>query len=244
MSIFTNALKLVKSHSPEILTALGVTGVFTTSYLAGKASYAASEIVRAQETEPADRKERFKEHLRLTWKLYIPTGISGAVTVGCIIGASKATGRRTAAAVAAYSITEKAFSEYKEKVVEELGKGKDQKIRDAIVQDHISKDPYTSREVIITGGGNVLCCELLTHRYFRSDMESLKKAVNEINWRINRDIFITMDEFYDLIGLPHTSASDKNGWDSNKQLDLSYSHAISEDGEPCLTFEYNYYKIL
>ncbi len=63
------------------------------------------------------------------------------MTIVCIVGSSKAGGRRTTAAVAAYSLTERAFSEYKEKVVEQIGKGQEQKIRDEIVQDQVDKKP-------------------------------------------------------------------------------------------------------
>lgn len=251
MKLNRNSLSKVgqglKSNSPEILTALGVAGVFTTSYLTGKASYKASRIIAEEEQQGElfeDRKDRIKERIRLTWKLYVPAAISGVVTTGCIIGASKANSKRTAAAVTAYSLTKKAFDEYTEKVVEEVGKGKEQKIRDGIAQDHVSAEPPVTREVIITSGGNVLCCELYTHRYFRSDMESLRRAQNDINMQVVNQLYVTLDEFYDLVGLPHTSVSDKMGWDSEQLMDLRISGTISESGEPCLAFEYNYVKPL
>lgn len=229
--------QLVKSNIPEILTALGVSGVITTSYLAGKASY---KVARDEDAPPwMSNKEKIKRH----WKLYIPTAVSGTLTIGCIIGASKATGRRTAAAVTAYSLTERAFSEYREKVVEEIGKGKEQKIRDQIVQDHIYANPVAPG-VIVGGSGPVLCCELFTHRYFRSEMEALKRAENEINHKIVHQLYVTLDDFYDILGLAHTTNSGNLGWDSNKLLELKFSTVLSESNEPCIAFEYNYTKPL
>lgn len=242
-TVIHNALKMVKSNSPEILTALGVSGVITTSYLAGKASFKAAELVADNENPNADedrnRREIFLDRARYTWKLYIPTGISGVLTIGCIVGASKATGRRTAAAVTAYSLTERAFSEYREKVVEQIGKGKEQKIRDDIAQDHISENP-PSGEVVIMGRGEVLCCELFTHRYFRSDMETLRKAQNDINALVISEMYVTLEEFYDMIGLPHTAISGDLGWSSEKLMELYFTTTLSEDNEPCLAFNYNY----
>lgn len=243
-SIFFNrAVKAIKSNAPEILTALGVTGVVTTSYLVGKASFKAAKILEEEQASDAwghvNTKEQVIRQTKLTWKCYIPAGVSGVVTIACIIGSSKANGRRTAAAVTAYSLTERAYSEYKEKVVEQLGKNKEQKIRDEIAQDTVTKNP-PSKEVIVLGGGQVLCCELWTHRYFKSDMESLRKAENDINAMIVNTFYVTLDEFYDLLNLPHTSSSDKMGWDSDKLLELQFSSVISEDGEPCLAFDYNY----
>lgn len=236
--IVARSLKIVKSNAPEILTAIGAAGVVSTAYLASKATY---QVARDEDADPwASNKEKIKKY----WKIYIPTGMSGAVTIACIIGGSKSAGRRTAAAVTAYSLTERAFSEYKEKVVEQIGKGKEQKVRDEIVQERVTNSPPGSREIVVLGGGNVLCCELFTHRYFRSDMEALRKAQNDINASVVNDVYVALDEFYDIIGLSHTSHSDKIGWDSDKLMELQFSTVLSEDQEPCLAFDYNYTKPL
>lgn len=237
--LVTKFSKSVKSNSPEILTALGVSGVITTAYLAAKASFQASDQLEDQSPYMT-----WQDRTKLVWKCYIPAGISGVATVACIIGASRSSGKRTAAAVTAYSLTERAFSEYKEKVVEQVGKGKEQKIRDDIAQEAVLNQPPTSKEVVIVGPGQVLCCELYTHRYFRSDMETLRKSVNDINARINTDAYVPLFEFYELVGLPYTTASNELGWDSNKQLELQFSTVMSEAGEPCLAFDYNYVKPL
>lgn len=243
--LVTKATKTLKSNSPEIFTALGVTGVITTSYLAAKAGYEAHRVISWDERiagAKEDAKERFKDRAKSTWKIYVPAGVSGILTVGCIIGSTKTNSRRTAAAVTAYSLTERAFTEYREKVVEQIGKGKEQTLRDEIAQERVAKSP--SKEVVIVGSGHILCCELHTGRYFRSDMEKLRKAQNDINARIVNDVYVTLDEFYDLIGLDGTSNSNLMGWDSNKLMELRFSAVLSNGDEPCLAFEYNYVKPL
>lgn len=244
-TIISNISKTLKANSPEILTAIGASGVVTTAYLAAKASYRASDLIRIEEryTGPAeDPKERFKERTKLVWRLYIPAGLSGTLSIACIVGANRSNSQKTAAAVTAYSLTEKAFSEYRDKVVEELGEGREQKLRDELVQERINKN--TPSQVIIAGSGDVLCCELFTNRYFKSDMETLRKAQNDINARINNHIYVTLEEFYDLINLPYTSTSNRLGWDSDKLLELEFTTTLSENGEPCLAFDYNYTKTL
>jgi hypothetical protein len=239
--------KQVKANSPEILAALGLVGAASTAYFSGRASYAAAKIIEEHEAKKGvgeNRKERFKERTKLVWKLYIPAAISGALTVGCSIGSLKASGRRTTAAIAVYSLTEKAFAEYREKVMEEIGKGKEQKITDQLVQDRVTENPAGSREVVILGNGHVLCCELFTGRYFRSDMESMRRAQNDINAKIVNNIYTTLDEFYELLGLSSTSVSGNVGWDSDKLMELKFSTVISDGGEPCLAFDYNYTKPL
>lgn len=237
-SFFADLAKQAKTHSPEILTAFGVTGVVTTSYLTAKA---ATKVAQDEDADPwASNKDKIKKY----WKVYIPAGVSGVVTVACIISGSQASGRRTAAAVTAFSVTERAFTEYKEKVVEQIGKGPEQKVRDQIVQEKVSANP--PGQVIMMGSGHVLCCELYTGRYFRSDMETLKRAQNEVNSIASKDVYATLSDFYDLLGLPHTSHSDYTGWDTERGMELVISAVMTETStpEPCMGFDYNYIKPL
>lgn len=245
--LFINkTLKTIKSNSSEILTALGISGVVTTSYLTSRAAFAAADVIRKHEelygTEE-DPKERLKERTKLVWRLYIPAGVSGAATIGCIIGATRSNTSRTTAAVTAYTVSERAFNEYREKVAEQIGKGKEQKIRDEIAQDAVDKNPL-SREVVIAGAGEITCYELFTGRYLKSDMETLRKAENRVNAIMLSGTYVTLDEFYDLIGLDHTSMSDKVGWTTDKLMALEFSSVLGRNGEPCLAFDYNYIKPL
>jgi Family of unknown function (DUF6353) len=245
--LLTTVTKIAKTHSPEILMALGISGMMSTVYLTGKASFEAARLIDLEEEEEGpnqDTRKRIMERTKLVWKLYIPAAASGAVSVACAIGSFKASGRKTTAAITAYSLTERAFAEYKEKVVEELGKGKSQKIVDQIAQDRVLANPEPSKEVVILPSGHVLCHESYTGRYFRSDMESLRKAENDINAKINHERYVTLDEFYELVGLMSTSNSGDLGWDSDRLLALEFSTVISESGEPCISFNYNYVKPL
>lgn len=242
----TVARKL-KSNSPAILTTIGVGGVLTTSYLIARASFEASVIIRENEKAEGvidDPKERLKERTKQVWRLYIPAGIAGAVTIGCIVGSSRISGKRVSAAYAAYSLSDLAFSEYKEKVVEQIGKAKEQGIRDDLAQKKIAANPSGQGQLFMVGSGQVLCCELYTMRYFRSDMETLRRVQNNINMKIHNDIYVTLDEFYDELGLKHTSHSGELGWDSDRMLELEFSTLLSDNNEPCLAFEYNYVKPL
>jgi hypothetical protein len=227
----------VKSNAPEILTGLGITGVISTAVLAARAGNKAAAKLSEQDPWMSN-----KEKAKIVWPLYIPTGISGVVTIGCIIGSGRASGKQTAAAVTAYSLTERAFSEYKEKVVEQIGKGKEQKVRDEIAQDRVRANPPSAEVIIVEG--EVLCCELFTKRYFASTMERLQQAKNEINHRINNNMYVYLEEFYDLIDLPYTSNSGNLGWDSDKLMELEFSTVLSENNRPCLAFDYNYTKPL
>lgn len=237
---------LIKSNSPTILSALGVSGVVTTAYLTGKASFEAARVIETRCASAGCIRSEIKtrDKVELVWKLYIPAGVSGAVTVACIIGGTRISLGRVAAAQAAFSISDLAFNEYKEKVIEEIGANKEQAIRDKIAEDRVKRNPPPSPDILISGPGNVLCCEMYTGRYFTSDIETLRKSQNELNARLLHHDYAVMDDFYDMIRLPPTSYSGDMGWNSDKLMELIFSSILTEDGRPCLTFEYNYVKPL
>jgi hypothetical protein len=241
--LLRNTGKFTHKNSPVIATVTGALGVLATSYLVGSASFKAARLIDEEEaiTGTADDvTTRVKERTKLVWKLYIPPVTTGVVTVGAIVYANRAGAKQTATAISAYTLTERAFAEYRNKVVEELGSHKEQVMRDAIAQDTLDNKPVS--ETVIFGSGEALCCELHTKRYFMSDMETLRRAQNDINARIVNDLYVTLDEFYYLIGLEPTENSGGLGWDSDKLLELQFSTAIAKDGRPCLTFTYNYVK--
>lgn len=239
--LLSKAVNALKKNSPEILTAIGVSGVITTAYLTAKATMEAERRLASDApiTSAKDRAQR-------TWKYYIPPAISGAVTIGCIICANRGGSKRAAAAATAYSLAERAFNEYKEKVVEQFGENKEQKLRDDLAQDQVNKNPppESSNQVVVVGPGQVLCREAYTGRYFKSDMETLRRVTNEINSKAIQELYVSLSEFYYLIGLEMTSQSDYFGWSFEKVMELRYSSCLTPSGEPCLSFEYNYVKPL
>ncbi len=242
--LLNNAVKTAHQNKSSIYAAIAIGGVASTAYLASKASIKASKIISEHKKDNGEIEEpleKVKVYTPLVWKLYIPTAASAATTVGCILMANKVNAQKTAAAISAYTLTEKAFTEYKEKVVDQIGANKEQKIRDEITEDALKKTTLKD-SLILPGSGDILCCEMYTRRYFMSDMETLRKAQNDVNMAIFDEIYVTLDYFYSLIGLSTTSHSNELGWDSDRLLDLEFSTTLAEDGRPCLTFCYNYLK--
>jgi Family of unknown function (DUF6353) len=238
-------LRNVKARSPIILSVSAGVGVLTSAYLVGRASFQAAEVIRQDELTHApyiDKKDQLKGRIKLVWRTYIPAAISTTSTILCIVGANRVGAAKTLAAQTAFAVTERAYSEYRDKVIEEFGARKDQSIRDKIVSDRVEKDPPPAH--IISGPGNVLCCEMHTGRYFTSDMESLRRAQNDINAKLLKHDYATLDDLYYILGLKMTSTSGNLGWTSARQLELSFSTMLTEDNRPCITFEYNYIKPL
>jgi Family of unknown function (DUF6353) len=226
--------KLTIDNSPVLLTGVGVIGTIATAVLAGKASFKAARIL------DEERETELKEDVKQVWTLYLPAIGSGVITVASIVASNRIGTRRAVALAAAYSVSERAFADYREKVVERLGHGKEQAVRDEIAQDRVDRAP--SSQVVI-GTGKVLCFESITGRYFESDMESLRKAQNDLNQMILHHSYATLSDFYELIGLPATVYSMEIGWNTSELCELKFSTCLAEDGRPCISVEYSAYPI-
>ena len=169
----------------------------------------------------------------------IPAAVTAMASVTCLIGASSVNLRRNAALTAAYKLSETALTEYKDKVVETIGEEKEKVIREKVAEDKIKKQPVNNNEVIITEKGNTLCFDSISGRYFRSDMDIIKKAENELNRRMLSDMYISLNEFYDELGLDHISIGDELGWNIDDGLiKLEFSSHLASDGTPCVVVEY------
>ena len=244
---FQNIIKTVKmsvsKHSPEILIGIGITGMVTTTVLAIKATPKALKLIEEKKKEESKDNLTVAETIKVTWKCYIPCATTGLTSIACIIGANSVHARRNAALATAYKLSETAFNEYREKVVETIGDKKEKNIREEIGKDRIEKNPASKNEVIITKNGDTLCFDPITGRYFKSDIDKIKKAENELNKRMLCDIFgyISLNEFYDEIGLDRVERGEELGWnlDNGKGLiDISFSAQVSDNGQPCLVLDY------
>ncbi len=235
-----NLGQFTKQNSPTILSGIAVMGVAATAVLAARAAVNADKRLHPEAGMPGSGKpepDGFFEQTKAVWTLYIPAGLSGLATIACIIGANQIGARRSAAMVAAYSLVDQSFREYKDKVVEQLGKAKEQKIGDAIMEDRIKQD--SEKQVVIIGTGDQPCFDAFTGRYFRSDMESIRRAENEINRRVLSEYGVPLDDFYELLGLESTLAGQTLGWDPDHMLTCVFStHLRTDTGEPCIAIRF------
>lgn len=236
-------------RSPEILMGMGIAGMITTTVMAVKATPKAMKLIDAKKEELEVEKLTPAETVKTTWKCYAPAVITGAVSAAFLIGSHSVHARRHAALATAYKLSETAFSEYREKVVETIGEKKEKTVRDKVSEEHVKNNPLNKTEIIVTGKGNTLCFDPLSHRYFYSDLEKIKRAANKLNYDINTSPFhndgVTLNDFYDAIGLPGTMTGDGLGWNLHTGLiDIYPSAQIVDEGEehegePCLVLNFH-----
>lgn len=253
-----NVTKFVKSiknsatkHSPEILTGIGIAGMVTAVFLTGKATIKAVRIAEGLDHIDRDTYEVItptkKEVVKACWKLYIPAALTVTASTACLIGASSVNLKRNAAITAAYKLSETALAEYKDAVVETIGEKKEKIVRDKVAEEKIKNNPVNESNIIITGKGDTLCYDPIVDRYFKSDMETIRRAENTINKNILSDAFgggASLDDFYDELGLRHAkNIGDSVGWNVDNLMDINFSSQIAGDdtpyaGMPCIVIDF------
>ena len=235
-------------HSPGILMGIGITGMITTTIFAVKATPKAIQLMDMRKEELEVDELTPLETVKTTCKCYIPAVVTGIVSVACLIGSNSVHAKRNAALATAYKLSETAFTEYRESVLDTVGEKKERVVRDKISEKQIKENPVHSTEVIVTGKGQTLCFDPLSSRYFYSSIEKMNRAANKLNYEINTSPFdnegVTLNDFYYEIGLPGTMTGDGLGWNLRTGLiELYPSAQIVEEceeheGEPCIVLNF------
>jgi hypothetical protein len=238
--LFKNVKELAVKHTPEILTGIGIAGMLTTTYLAVRATPTALTII-----EEAKKKEGVDEltplqTVKVAWKPYIPAAVTAIASTACLVGASSVHLRRNAALATAYKISETALTEYKEKAIEVVGEKKEQAIREKVAEDRIKTNPVGKNEVFITGKGETLFLDPMSKRYFKSDIDHVRKVENILNKQMLHDItgYVSLSDFYDELGLAHTAMSDDLGWNVNNLIDMDFYPVLTDEEQPCICLDY------
>lgn len=227
-------------NAPGILVGVGIVGMAGTTILAVRATPKAITLIEAKKQELEVDALTPVETVKTTWKCYLPAAVTGVMSTACLIGASSVSARRNAALATAYNLTRAALSDYKDAVVETIGEKKEQVVRDTVAKNRIERDPVQNTEVIVTERGTTLCYDAVFGRYFRSDIDTIKRAINELNRNIVSSMYASLNEFYDEIGLPPIEIGDKLGWNiDDGQIEVDFSSQLAADGTPCLVISFN-----
>lgn len=242
-----------KKNSPAILTGLTLVGIAVTAYKAYKAGIVASDILNKHREEmdlvkPDDKNAKravTKETVKALAPVVVPVILMGAVTGGCAVGAQSINGRRIAALSAAYTVTEKSLNDLNAKMKDMLGTKKAQSVKDNIAKDKLKEAGVPNdNQVVITGAGDVLCMDEYSGRFFKSNAQKIDQAVNKLNNTVRCCRYVSLNDFYDLIGLARIPLGRDLGWNEEDtigdgRLPISFTAILNDNNEPVLCVEYD-----
>lgn len=249
--------KFMKHHNSTILTVLGSFGVIGTAVVTAKVTPKAVELIKSDSRKNHDGDPYAytkKEAIKSAWKCYIPVALVGGTTISCIVGANILNKQAQASLASAYALLDSSYREYKGKLKELYGEEAHNNIVDAIVKEHC-EDVYIHTDNLI----GTSCLDFITSdpevtrifydsfskRYFETTINKVLQAEYHLNRNYTIGSSITLNEFYNFLGLSEIDCGDEIGWDFyNSELYwIDFSHHVTklDDGmEICIIdFEWN-----
>ena len=242
-----------KKHSPEILVVTGVIGIVTSTVMACKATTKVNDIVtESKETidkihdcvgkglHTSDGEEYTQEvankDLAIVYtqtaqkfvKLYGPSVLIGAASIGCMVGSNRILRKRNVALAAALTTVEKSFKDYRGRVIDRFGKDLDRELRFGIKAKEIKEkvidengnettvtktvevvDPNTAHSLY-----SIVFCEGNTGWTKNAELNKafLIQQQNWANDKLRLRGYLTLNEVYEMVGAPTTAYGQIAGW--------------------------------
>ena len=247
---FCKAGLKLKKHSPEILVVGGVVGLVTSGVMACKATTKLSAILddskeqielfdkvaanpeMVKEEYTVEDAEKDKKIVRVQTavkvaKLYAPSIAVGVVSIGAIFASNNIMRKRNVALGAAYATVDRAFKDYRNRVVDRFGEELDKELRYNLktkevketVEDENGKKKTIKRNikymdsampsefaVIYDDGCAGWTKDPEDNKFF------LIQQQRYANERLKRRGYLSLNEVYELLGFPSTKAGQVVGW--------------------------------
>lgn len=225
-------------HGRLILTGTAIAGTVATAVVASRDTLQAQNAYfDALETKEDESLTKF-EVVKTVAPCYIPTMLTAGATITAIVGAHTTGSSKIAAYSSAYTMAQEAAHLYRNKVREVVGEQRAAEIDERVSQAQVDRSKGTPANVIV-GTGEVLCMDGFSGRYFTSTMERIRKAQNDLNYKLLSEVYASLNDLYEYLDLAPIGAGDELGWTSTHQLDLSFSSTLTEDGHPCLVINFH-----
>lgn len=247
---FCKAGLKLKKHSPEILVVGGVVGLVTSGVMACKATTKLSAILddskeqielfdkvsanpeMVNEEYTVEDAEKDKKIVKVQTavkvaKLYAPSIAVGVVSIGAIFASNNIMRKRNVALGAAYATVDRAFKDYRNRVVDRFGEELDKELRYNLktkevketVEDENGKKKTVKRNikymdspmpsefaVIYDDGCAGWTKDPEDNKFF------LIQQQRYANERLKRRGYLSLNEVYELLGFPSTKAGQVVGW--------------------------------
>jgi len=253
MSNKLNAIKAIvskvgfafKKHSPEILVVTGIAAGVASLVLACKATTKASAIMdeTKKELETVDKCRETKSEAEYSAedeskdkaliyvqtgvkfaKLYAPAAIFGAVSVACVLASVGILKKRGAALAAAYATVDKAFKDYRNRVIDRFGEVVDKELKygaltkkvEKTVTDENGEDKIVETEVTVFSPGEYsrIFDETNVNWEKTPDFNQMFIRAREsyANDKLRTQGFLFLNDVYKMLGFEPTKAGQVVGW--------------------------------
>lgn len=237
--LLSRGVLIFKKHSPEVMTALGIASLLGATVLAVKATPEAMGNLEEKREEVGRDELTPKETVEATWRCYVPAGFLSIAGVGLLVGSNAVHARRSAAFAAAFTAAERGYDEYRSKVAEVAGPHVESEVAQAVARERVEKNPVPKAGVGPSEDGDDLYYDAYSGRYFKTSRVRFEACVNQANRMLIDRGYLSLNDYYEEIGLPPTKIGDDLGWNIHKSLIEPYLEPhMTPDGSPCVVVDY------
>lgn len=239
----------VKKYSPEILMGVGIAGVVASTVLACKATMKVDSVLTESKEQIEKIKsvmedpkyteeyteEDAKKDLTIVYtqaglklaKMYVPSIVVGAASIGLLIGSHRVLKKRNIALAAAYTTIDNTFKDYRKRVTDRFGEEVERQIKNNIKVMDVAKTTIDEdgNEVEQVEQVEVSALDGYSEysRFFDDGCTGWEKDA-EYNLMFLRaqqqyanDLLksrghLFLNEVYDMLGIPRTKAGQAVGW--------------------------------
>lgn len=193
-------------NSSKILVYFGLTVMTGSAVGLAVATPKALKLIEAKKQELGVEELEPKDIVKTAAPAYIApvTGfIAGTVAV---VNGNNIAVKQAVNATATLMATEKAFSQtvkaYRSKIAQRLGEDAEKEITNEVKQESkIVARKINKNGSVIVVGGDVMCKDILTGRYFKSSAVKIQKAINTLNDRLNNEDYISINDYSTELGM-------------------------------------------
>ena len=205
----------LNKNAPSIFAGMAIAGVVETVVLAVKATPKAYSILEEMEEEPTK-----VEVVKATWKCYMPAAVAGVATIACITASHYAHIHKETGLIAAYSLAETKFANYRKKV----GRKKDKDVMNKLQKEKIKKAKKPKEEPV---DGKMWCYEPESDQFFQATTEQILWVELTANKVFANQSYLTFNQFLSLLpGCKKVEWGDHYGWylyDEDGTWDFNWS---------------------
>ena len=161
-------------------------------------------------------------------KLYGPSVVLGVASIGCMVGSNRILRKRNIALAAAFKAVDTSFKEYRGRVIDRFGKEMDRELRFGIkakeieetVVDENGNETTVTKTVEVADPNvahsiySVVWCEGNTGWTRNAELNKvfLIQTQNAANDKLRLNGILTLNEVYDMLGVPRTAYGQIAGW--------------------------------
>lgn len=229
--------------SPELLVALGIGSGVAAIILAAKVGSKAKAKMDNINKEYGDKltKEKAVAIAKNVAPLYIPAIVAETASVACICGGMHIKTERNVALATTLAVSEQLARDYSEKVIETIGEKKEAAIRSEVAKEQLERNPLTTELLMgVEGEGDTLFYDPWSGRYFKNDIEKMRRIAATLSRRLDREMDVPLNELYYEIGLSNTEAGNVLCFCvEDGDIEFKFDAQKARNEQPCLVVGYN-----